>query len=69
MRRDEACAQRELAAGAGSRVDQCDHGTVHLTVGALTLRLSPEQFADLAATLAAAAERLGAPARTERWLC
>jgi hypothetical protein len=69
VRRDDACAQRELAAGAGCRVDQCDHGTVHLTVGALTLRLSPEQLAGLAATLAAAAERLGAPARPERWLC
>jgi hypothetical protein len=52
-------------------VDCCDHGTVHLTLGALTLRLSPEQLADLAATLEAAAQRLDAlPAnRPARLLC
>jgi hypothetical protein len=65
----DGCTPRELAAGRGCRVDACDHGTVHLTVGALTLRLSPEQLADLAATLAAAAERIEPPSRSDRWLC
>jgi hypothetical protein len=44
---------------------------VHLTLGAMTLRLSPDQLADLAETLAAAAQRLDAlPAnRAARLLC
>jgi hypothetical protein len=52
-------------------VDRCDHGTLHLTLGALTLRLSPEQLADLAETLGTAA-RLNAPtsvSRAGRLLC
>ena len=67
MRRDGACTQCELAAGRDCRVDQCDHGTVHLTIGALTLRISAEQLADLATTLAAAAERAAAY-ESRRWL-
>jgi hypothetical protein len=52
-------------------VDRCDHGTLHLTLGALTLRLSPEQLTDLAETLGTAA-RLNAPtsvSRAGRLLC
>jgi hypothetical protein len=62
---DTPCTHRLLAAGECCRVHRCDHGTLHLSLGALTLRLSPEQLADLAETLAAAA-RLEAPAQAER---
>jgi hypothetical protein len=70
-RRAEACTHHALAEGRCCRVDRCDHGTVHLTVGTLTLRLSPDQLADLAATLECAAQRIdGAPgSRSERLLC
>ena len=71
MRPQDPCTHHALAAGECCRVDRCDHGTVHLTLGAMTLRLSPEQLADLAATLEAAAQRLDAvPAnRPARLLC
>jgi hypothetical protein len=44
-------------------VEHCAHGIVHLTLGALTLGLFPEQLASIADTLAAAAHALesGAP--------
>ena len=58
MRRDDPCTHHALAAGQCCRVDRCNHGTVHLTLGAMTLRLSPEQLADLAATLEVAAQRI-----------
>jgi hypothetical protein len=39
------------------------HGTAHLTLGALTLRLTPEQLTGLSDTLESAIARLhGAPA-------
>ena len=71
MRRDEPCTHHPLAAGQCCRVDRCDHGTVHLTLGAMTLRLSPEQLADLAATLEVAAQRIDAVVenRPARLLC
>jgi hypothetical protein len=71
VRPQDPCTHHALAAGECCRVDRCDHGTVHLTLGAMTLRLSPEQLADLAGTLAAAAQRLDAlPAnRAARLLC
>jgi hypothetical protein len=71
MRRAEPCAQHALAEGRCCRVDRCDHGTLHLTIGALTLRLSPEQLADLGATVEAAARRLqdATAGRGPRLLC
>jgi hypothetical protein len=71
VRRAEPCTHHALAAGECCRVDRCDHGTVHVTLGAMTLRLSPEQLADLAATLEVAARRMdeaGAD-RPARLLC
>ena len=71
MRREEPCTHHALAAGDCCRVDRCDHGTVHVTLGAMTLRLSPEQLADLAATLERAAQRIDAVVvdRPARLLC
>jgi hypothetical protein len=71
MRPAPPCTHRRLAEGECCRVDRCDHGTLHLSLGALTLRLSPEQLADLAETLATAA-RLNEPpsaSRAGRLLC
>jgi hypothetical protein len=69
VKRDAPCTHHALAAGECCRVDRCDHGTVHVTLGALTLRLSPEQLADLAATLVRAAEAVDAAPRHSRLLC
>jgi hypothetical protein len=67
----DPCTQHALAEGRCCRVDRCDHGTVHLTIGAMTLRLSPEQLVDLSETLATAAERVrsGRCERVGRLLC
>jgi hypothetical protein len=71
MKPTDPCRHHALAAGQCCRVDRCDHGTVHLTLGAMTLRLSPEQLADLAATLEVAAQRIDGVVenRPARLLC
>lgn len=59
MALDPDCGRRLLAAGRSCRVEQCSHGTVHLTIGALTLRVPVEALSDLAHTLGAALGRPG----------
>lgn len=58
MARDGACALREIAAGRVGRVELCSHGTLHLTLGALTLRLTRTQIMELASTLESAVAHL-----------
>lgn len=58
MERVRRCGHRRLVAEGGCRVDQCGHGTVHLTIGDVTLRLSAAAFQSLAATLGQAAARV-----------
>ena len=69
--RADGCTHRTLAAGECCRVDHCDHGTLHVTLGAVTLRLTAEQLRDVAATLEAAAQGLlaSAPIARGRLLC
>ena len=55
---DTACAWQRLAAGRDCTVDRCGHGTVHLTLGVLTLRLSAEHLLSITVTLQAAAQGL-----------
>jgi hypothetical protein len=71
VKRNDPCTHHALAAGQCCRVDRCDHGTVHVTLGAMTLRLSPAQLADLAATLELAASRIDVVVenRPARLLC
>ena len=52
------CRLRALATGRIGRVEQCPHGTVHITLGAITLRLTASQLEDLASTLEAAVVHL-----------
>lgn len=59
-----SCEFVTLAEGHQSRVERCAHGTIHLSVGGVTLRLQPTQCYDLTRTLRAASIRIGvAPAR------
>ncbi len=65
---DSHCRPRPLAAGRTCRVSVCDHGTVHLDLGSITLRLSAEQLAATADTLATAALRQPAAEPRPRWV-
>ena len=51
------CARRLLAGGEQCVVEECGCGTLHVTIGALTLRLGPSSVADLSATLGEAMQR------------
>ncbi len=52
------CERRILEAGPLAQVEQCGCGVVHLTLGALTLRLEPQALSELAAGLRRAAGNL-----------
>ena len=68
------CSRRVLAAGDYMLVEQCTCGAVHLTIGAVTLRLSRTAIPSLAETLGEAArslilrDALAAPARGDEVL-
>lgn len=53
------CVRRTLAAGPFAVVEQCTCGAVHLTIGAVTLRLTASVIAPIGETLAEAAGALG----------
>lgn len=53
-----ACERRILEAGPLALVEQCGCGVVHLTLGALTLRLESQALPELAACLRRAAGNL-----------
>lgn len=53
-----ACVRKMLAASDCFLVEQCSCGSVHLTIGAVTLRLASSAIPSLAATLGDAARAL-----------
>lgn len=53
-----ACSHVELVRDRSCRITHCDHGTIHLTLGAITVRLKPDQLNALATNLTTAAARL-----------
>jgi len=52
------CHREQLAAGDFASVELCDCGSLHLTIGAVTLRLSPACLSELAAVIDAASREL-----------
>jgi hypothetical protein len=52
------CTRRTLAAGDFALVERCSCGAVHVTIGAVTLRISASAIAPLAETLTDAAAAL-----------
>lgn len=52
------CSRRTLAANDFSIVERCSCGAVHLTIGAITLRLTASTIPALAQTLGDAARAL-----------
>jgi len=67
MRRD-GCVHQNLVSSRVCRVDQCEHGTLHLVLGDLTLRVREQDFRELADALNAAASRI-APQREQTFVC
>jgi hypothetical protein len=57
MKRPE-CMRRVLAAGELAQIEQCSCGSVHVTIGAITLRLAASAIPSLALTLGDAARSL-----------
>jgi hypothetical protein len=55
------CHRTLIAEGEVCRVEQCRCGTLHLTLGALTLRLEPAAITDVARTLDRALDALPRP--------
>lgn len=53
-----ACHRKLLAAGEYMLVEQCACGSVHVTIGAVTLRLASGAIPSLATTLGDAARAL-----------
>ncbi|MBX3156152.1 MAG: hypothetical protein KF773_09145 [Deltaproteobacteria bacterium] len=61
----DRCNRRMLASGDITLVEQCSCGSVHVTIGAVTLRLSSAAIPSLASTLASAAAVLTTDARPQ----
>jgi hypothetical protein len=58
MRSSEKCERRRLAARASFAVDECDCGSVHLTIGYVTIRLDPSAYSEMALAIAEALDHL-----------
>lgn len=56
--KSQECTRRTLAANDYMLVEQCTCGSVHITIGAVTLRLASSAIPSLAATLGDAARAL-----------
>ncbi len=54
-----ACRHRNLVSSRLCRIEQCEHGTVHLVLGDLTLRLRPDDLLDITGALEVATRQLG----------
>jgi hypothetical protein len=54
----QECQLTPIARGRGCRVDCCEHGIVHVTIGDVTLRIPKSGLGALADTLAAAQSEL-----------
>jgi hypothetical protein len=63
MQGNEKCERRRLAARASFAVDECNCGSIHLTIGYVTIRLDPNAYSEMAVAIAEAFDRLSAHAR------
>jgi len=63
---DRTCRLRTLTDEPGCRIDACEHGHVHVSLGSVTLRLRPEDLGRLHRGVAAALAQLAEtpPARS-----
>lgn len=58
MNGKQLCARHTLAAGDYTLIEQCSCGAVHVTIGAVTLRLATSAIPSIASTLDDAARAL-----------
>jgi hypothetical protein len=58
MTDDTACSRTTLAQGAHCKVERCDCGVLHLTIGPVTFRATPEMTESFLATLSEAVHQL-----------
>jgi hypothetical protein len=58
MRSPHDCDQRRLVIGENCRVEQCSHGTLHVTLGDVTLRMKAPNFLAITTALQVAANRM-----------
>ena len=63
MPNSDKCDRRRLAARASFAIDECDCGSVHLTIGHVTIRLDPCAYSEMAVAIAEALEHLSAQCR------
>lgn len=63
IKETSACQREMLASGSVASVERCGCGTLHLTLGAMTLRIQEEALFSLCSTVA---EALSALARRQR---
>jgi hypothetical protein len=54
----KSCTRQTLATGDFTLVEQCSCGSVHITIGAITMRLSPGALPSLAMVLGEAARTI-----------
>jgi hypothetical protein len=62
----EARTRTILVANGPFRVESCGCGTLHIRIGAVTIRLPPTAFESLATTLMQAADQLSLPGTATR---
>ena len=55
---DVDCFRERLAGATGLFVDQCSCGCVHVTIGAVTLRLQPDTVVEVGRVIQAAVTEL-----------
>ncbi len=63
----QACTRHTLSAGELAIVERCSCGAIHVTIGALTLRLAETAVASLATTLGEAARSLAVEQARQEW--
>jgi hypothetical protein len=61
MTANDKCERRRLAECGTFKIDMCDCGTVHLTIGCLTLRFEPSAYGELATAIDESLRRLQRP--------
>ena len=61
--------RRLIAAGACCSIEECSCGTIHLTFGAMTLRMPKDAIESLWITLGAAIKRLASESKGGTAIC
>lgn len=69
MQHPETCRHHRLVSSRLCRVERCEHGTVHVTLGDLTLRMRADDLRELADALGVAAARVDPLGGARRFVC